>query len=70
MSPKWATTEQEMFLEDRYAVYRQVKYYKKRPLFKEFWINLKSEWAEVFGWTDVDDIDAPGVPCLQKVSGQ
>jgi hypothetical protein len=68
MSPKWATREQEEFLEDRYGIYRQVKYRRKWPLFKEFWISVKSEWVSTFGWTTADDVDEPRVPCLEKVN--
>ncbi len=40
ISPEWATAEWEVFLEDLYAIYQQLKYQKKWSLFKEFWISL------------------------------
>lgn len=70
MSPKWATAEQEVFLEDWYAIYQQLKYRKKRPLFKEFWISLMADWSTQFGGTAADNGNETKAPSLEKVSCQ
>ncbi len=70
MSPKWAIAEQEVFLEDRYAIYQQLKYQKKRALFKEFWISLMADWSTQFGGTAADKGNETKVSSLEKVSHQ
>jgi hypothetical protein len=68
MSPKWTTSEQEDFLETWYKEYCQLRFKKKRSIFKDFWVNLKADWTERFGWSTADDVDNSKVPCLDKVS--
>ncbi len=70
MLPKWATADQEVFLEDQYAIYQQLKYRKKRALFKEFWISLMADWSTPFGGTAADNGNETEVPSLKKVSCQ
>lgn len=68
MSPKWATTEQQEFLKKRYGEYCKLMIKKKRSAFKDFWVNLKVDWKEVFGWAATDDEDEPKVLSLDKGS--
>lgn len=68
MSPKWATMEQEEFLEKRYGEYRALMFKKKRSAFKDFWVNLRTEWKEAFGGAAAGDEDESKVRTLDKVS--
>ncbi len=69
MSPKWATSKQEEFLETWYKEYCQLRFKKKkRSIFKDFWVNLKVDWSERFGWSTADNINEAKVPYLDKVS--
>lgn len=36
--------------------------------FRDFQMTLKREWAKMFGWSSEDDVNAKGVPYLEKVS--
>lgn len=68
MTQKWCTPAQEEFLEHWYVRYQEMKYDKKRALFKEFWVSLKKEWTQQFGWDAEDAANAGGAPSLEKVS--
>ncbi len=68
MSPKWATQAQEEYLEAWYKDYQQLRRQGSKLAFKEFWVNVISEWKRVFGWSAENDEDEKGAPCLEKVS--